>query len=179
MKKFKQFTALLLAAVLAMPVVSFAQESNIDTAKNDISYPAQNISMDEFSDDSSREVNDGYEITNTAHTLYSLGASISNIEWHYNSGILTISGTGKMEDYDSSNRPEWEQYKDEITSIKVTNGVTSIGELAFYGYSNLESIELPASLTSIGRISFAECTLLDNVVIPDKVTVIPYGAFAD
>lgn len=55
--------------------------------------------------------------------------------------------------------------------------VTSIGNYAFYGCSQLKSIMLPYGVKSIGIETFYDCTSLISVTIPDSVTSIDGGAF--
>ena len=50
-----------------------------------------------------------------------------------------------------------------LTSIAIPNSVTSIGEGAFWGCSNLTSITIPNSVTSIGRSAFYYCTSLTSI----------------
>ena len=64
------------------------------------------------------------------------------------SGTLTISGEGAM-----LVRP-WSDYSFAVKSIKVGEGVTSIGAYAFRGCPDLESVELPASVTAISEYAF-------------------------
>ena len=59
----------------------------------------------------------------------------------------------------------------------ITNGVTSIGDYAFYGCESLINVELSDSVTTIGRMAFNDCTALTSIEIPDSVTRIDYGAF--
>ncbi|MBQ7793561.1 MAG: leucine-rich repeat domain-containing protein, partial [Clostridia bacterium] len=59
----------------------------------------------------------------------------------------------------------------------IPNGVTSIGDYAFYGCSNLTSITLPNSVTSIGRYAFSGCRRLTIITLPDSVTSIGVYAF--
>ncbi len=56
--------------------------------------------------------------------------------------------------------------------------VTSIGEFAFYGCTDLTSITIPNSITSIGGYAFEYCTELTGITIPDGVASIGYGAFS-
>ena len=64
-----------------------------------------------------------------------------------------------------------------LTSIDLPEGVTSIGTLAFGGCSVLTSIDLPETLTSIGGNAFAACYALTSITLPDKVTSIAGYAF--
>ena len=66
---------------------------------------------------------------------------------------------------------------DGLTSIEIPNSVTSIGNSAFYGCEGLTSIEIPNSVTSIGGGAFYYCYGLKSVVIPNSVTSIGGGAF--
>jgi uncharacterized repeat protein (TIGR02543 family) len=63
-----------------------------------------------------------------------------------------------------------------LTSIDLPNGVTSIGNRAFYSCINLTSIDLPDELIEIGEWAFYRCGLT-SIIIPDKVISIGYEAF--
>ena len=65
-----------------------------------------------------------------------------------------------------------------LTSIKIPNSVTKIGEKAFKHCTGLTSIQIPDSVTIISSDVFAECNNLDNVIIGDGVTTIEDDAFA-
>lgn len=64
-----------------------------------------------------------------------------------------------------------------LTSVTIGNSVTSIGNNAFYGCTNLTSVTIPDSVTSIGTNAFAGCSNLTSVTIPDSVQWIPVTAF--
>ncbi len=102
----------------------------------------------------------------------------SSVTWAYDSATttLTISGTGAMEDYSYDNNP-WESYRNEMTNVIISNGVTSIGSYAFYKCTLLASIEIPQSVTTIGESAFFGCTALTSVIIPNSVTTIKEDAF--
>ena len=63
------------------------------------------------------------------------------------------------------------------SSSTIPEGVTSIGNHAFYGCSGLTSVEIPNSVTSIGEYAFKGCSGLTSVVIPNSVTSIGESAF--
>ncbi len=108
------------------------------------------------------------------------GTCGENLTWTLSDdGVLTISGTGEMEDYTiySSPDPTWSPYIFRIKTIVIKPGVTSIGGLAFSDCEGLESITVPEGIKLIGRQAFFNCTSLTAIKIPDSVTEIEYGAF--
>ena len=64
-----------------------------------------------------------------------------------------------------------------VNTFSIPEGVTSIGQGAFYGCSSLTSITIPNSVTSIGRETFNGCSNLTSIAIPDSVTSIGHNAF--
>jgi hypothetical protein len=65
-----------------------------------------------------------------------------------------------------------------LTSVVIPNSVTNIGVSAFSGCSGLTSIEIPNSVTSIEDFVFYDCSGLTSVVIPNSVTSIGMYAFS-
>ena len=115
-------------------------------------------------------------------------------------GTLYIEGTGAMDNFTSTSMP-WYAFKEKILKVNVANGVTTIGENAFWncktiedvtlgntvqkiakyafgGCENLESINLPNSLTSIGGQAFGNCASLESIAIPSGVTSLATSTFA-
>ena len=90
-------------------------------------------------------------------------------------GVLTISGTGKMTDYSYYSSPF--RYDTKIRAVTIDYGVTSIGDFAFFNCTSLTSVTIPDSVTSIGYAAFKNCRSLTSVTIPNSVTIIWDQAF--
>ena len=104
----------------------------------------------------------------------------SNLTWTLDSeGVLTISGSGGMHDYNSPSSPPWYRSRSMVKSAVIADGVTSIGEWAFFVCRSLTSVTIPDSVTRIGKGAFSECTSLTSVTIPDGVTSIGEETFCN
>ena len=88
-------------------------------------------------------------------------------------GNLTISGAGALE----FQTAPWNEYKSDIKTITVEQGVTSIGNGSFSSMSNLKKVTLADSVTSIGYAGFAGCSNLAEINLPDSITEIGEYAF--
>ncbi|MBQ4390806.1 MAG: leucine-rich repeat protein [Paludibacteraceae bacterium] len=115
----------------------------------------------------------GHVTTYTAQyedLIYSgtFGADGDNLTWTLNAcdSTLTISGTGAMANYPALNMP-WKDYRTSITSVIISEGVTTIGAHAFNGCSHLTSLTVPPSLTSIGQNAFSSCYAMESLYISD------------
>ena len=105
------------------------------------------------------------------------GTCGANVTWNLNcDGELVISGTGDMYDYSSTTMP-WYPEKDDIQSVRIGNGVTRIGNDAFYQCSALSSVTMGSSVTAIGSYAFAYCAKIPSIIIGDHVTTIGNNAF--
>lgn len=90
----------------------------------------------------------------------------------------------------------------ELTSIKLPENITSLGERmfegctklttitlpsklesirgrAFYGWTGLKSIIIPSNIKSIGSDAFRGCTALSSITIPNNVTSLDWSVFED
>ena len=91
-------------------------------------------------------------------------------------GILAISGTGIMKDYNPGSAPWYDQHSS-IKQAIIECGVTAIGDYAFRNCTSLTSITIPDGVTSIGGAAFEGCSSLTGITIPDGVTSIGNSAF--
>lgn len=114
-------------------------------------------------------------VSNAAETSGTCG---DNLTWTFgdSTGTLTISGTGAMKDYKSDIRP-WEGYIDNIKKVVINDGVTTIGDSAFFNCHNLISVTIPDSVTTIGDSAFQYCYSLSDISLNDKLTKIGGQAF--
>ncbi len=104
-----------------------------------------------------------------------------NILWSYDRATytLTIEGQGDISSIlrvDEDDYP-WEVYMDELKTVIIKEGVTSIGTQCFVDFHKLEKVVLPDSLTEIQDYAFADCTALTDINIPSSVTIIGESAF--
>ena len=142
--------------------------------------------------------------------ITALGAAAQNsgntgpLRWEYNAGTntLSITGTGAMPNYASTNDQPWKAFQSGIKTVIIGDNVITIGEHAFAACNALQnvtlgsrvqtievsafgtcqalqSISFPASVTTIGKHAFLNCRVLQNVSFSDGLTTIGEGAFSD
>lgn len=96
-------------------------------------------------------------------TTSTFGSCGTNLSWTLsNNGALTVSGTGEMSDFTSSTMP-WFSSRSKITSVIVEEGVSSVGNYAFYNCNNLKSIRISNTVTSMGEYAFANCSAITEI----------------
>lgn len=105
-------------------------------------------------------------------------ASDAEQGWSLQDGTLVISAQGAMQDYSAAAQTPWFKDRAEIRKIVVQQGVTTIGDYAFYGCENVTSVTLPDTVTQIGKLAFYGCKALRTLTVPDSVLVVEDYAFA-
>ncbi len=97
------------------------------------------------------------------------GTCGNNLTWVLDTETRTleISGTGDMYSYDNRSAP-WKDYYSRIGKIIINDGVTSIGERAFYNCSNLWQISIAGTVTHIHSSAFLYCTSLSTLKLEDS-----------
>lgn len=109
-----------------------------------------------------------------------------NITWTYDAATktLTFGGNGLMmsnegnidEDASKYDIGTWYIWKEETEHIVIGEGITNIGDYAFYDFRQLSDVSLPDSLQHIGLCAFAYSGL-KSVTIPKGVKKIGQQAF--
>ena len=109
-----------------------------------------------------------------------------NVNWKFENGTLTISGTGPMDNSSAYSRNDWpwHEYSNGVyfyfalvTKIIVENGVTEIGNRAFHDFSKLESVTIADSVTRIKDNAFQGCSALTEITLPGAVEYIGDNVF--
>lgn len=130
--------------------------------------------IDVFSDGESADSVD----TQTAKSVTASGAVNDNVTWTlYEDGELVISGNGLVPPYYSETSVPWNSYKSQITSLTVEDGITYIGDYAFFGCGILENVTIADSVVEVGRKLFEECTSLEHVTLSKNLKAIPECMF--
>lgn len=105
-----------------------------------------------------------------------------SLTWNLDTdGTLTVNGTGDMYDYSESNPAPWKDSIDQIKKIILSDGVTSIGNYAFYPYKySYLTMTVPESLKKIGNNAFVEVIDNEHGWIFGRLSYIDYsGAVED
>jgi len=113
-----------------------------------------------------------FPITITSNAIIEIdsGSAGKNISWIlYNDGSLILIGTGSTNRYNSRRSAPWSNYTNEITSITISSGITSLGSQLFRNLNAIESIVLPDSISSIGNNTFIGCSSLDELTFSNNV----------
>ena len=106
-----------------------------------------------------------------------VGGCGADLIWTYDktSGVLTITGSGEMLDYDS--RIPWQPYRETLTEVVFPSGLTHVGACAFHDCTALKSVVLPDGVEQLSFGVFYGCTGLERVVLPARMTKIEDRAF--
>lgn len=167
--KLVKVLSIILALLLAGAVILTSCQSS--GGENTKDKPSNKKDKSELSDKNNNDGDDNNESEDK-----------STFSWTFADGVLTISGKGKMPDYDYYNSESpvpWWEYTSDITTVVIEDGITTIGKHAFNVFHNLTSITIPNSVTSIGVFAFANCTNLESIIIPDSVTSIGNEVFVN
>ena len=163
----KKVSLIILLAIIFQMLIPIIPELNIKV------FAAEKISKE------TEGISRNYEVKEESWDVSENGDGSVIAKWTLNNRTLTISGTGKMKNWNGNEKDDWHytQYTNVIEKVIIENGVTSIGESTFDGCSSLKSIEIPDSITSIGWSAFSRCSSLESINIPEGVTSIEDSVF--
>lgn len=107
------------------------------------------------------------------------GTFASGATWTFNpeTGLLTLSGKGAMDNYDGNaekaapDEAPWYDFRTSVTAVIIENGITTIGSRAF-NETNIAEVVIPDSVGSIGESAFRSCKSLASVSIGSGVASI-------
>lgn len=107
------------------------------------------------------------------------GTCGDNLTWSLNTkdSTITIEGSGKMNNWNYYASVPWSQYRSYISNVFIDNGITTIGEHAFYDCPNLKNINIPNSITRIGELAFGACVNLCGIELPPSIDSIRNSTF--
>ena len=97
--------------------------------------------------------------------------------WRLENGTLTISGNGAMGNYSASSPAPWDEFRKDIATIIIKDGVTSIGDYSFCGCINTTSVLLANSITYIGNSAFSALRKLTTITLPNNLNNIESSGF--
>ncbi len=97
----------------------------------------------------------------------------------HDTGTLTIDGLYDMWDFEPDYDPApWYDFRDEITTVCIKEGVESVGSYSFADHTALTSVLFPEGFYLIMDYAFADCTGLTSLDFPDSLMFIVSSAFS-
>ena len=107
------------------------------------------------------------------------GSCGDNVTYSFNgtTGAMTITGTGPMTDYASISNVPWNSYRDDITSVTITDGVTTVGSNSFGYHENLVTVTIGNDVETIGYYAFGDCYKFTTLNLGNSVRHIGGRAF--
>lgn len=97
------------------------------------------------------------------------------ITWKLEGDTLTISGTGKMDDFPEA--APWAEHKDAITKVVFEGSVSYIGSNAFRDYDSLREVNFGSAMYEIGAGAFYSCDGLTKIELPSTFKVFGEESF--
>lgn len=94
------------------------------------------------------------------------GAEENTVSWSLDeSGVLEIAGQGAMNEWQNEEEVPWNGYRDQITEVRIKEGITSIGAYAFADCEKLVKLDIADSVQTIGAFAYFNCSGLSTLTI--------------
>ncbi|MBQ3501050.1 MAG: leucine-rich repeat protein [Oscillospiraceae bacterium] len=98
------------------------------------------------------------EDSETEEPKVTSGSCGANLSWEFSGGTLSVTGSGEMTNFSSKAEVPWGGLREEILNVVFQEGITSIGNHAFYECRNITAVVIPGSVTRIGDFAFSYCS---------------------
>ncbi len=101
------------------------------------------------------------------------------ISWSFDNatGTLTLSGKGVTDDYTLEILPSWYQFRNDIKTVVVSEGIEALGDYVFYSLDEVETITIANSVDFIGYAAFEGCSSLTSLTIGNTAALVDATAF--
>lgn len=146
-------------------------EKNIaDRSVSDCQLDVLDIVTDQSSEDT--QTSDLSIEQSDADTILSVSGNVCDSERNYNweidlsTGEMSIKGTGPLIKYYDQSVVPYKDYRSKVKKVTIEDGITAIGQNAFYGFENLEEIILPDEIKTVGAWAFGNCKKLKEISLP-------------
>ncbi len=156
MKKTLRNTSLCLAFCMLIAIsaqaLSYGDLSRISNALFFENIDTDNVGIEENSEQS-------YDLPDPDITEGTCG---DKAYWSFNkeNGVLTVSGSGKMEDFPEKAYPHWYYLRSSIKTVEITEDVTTLRGFAFADCPNLTKVILGEKVNQIDSSAFSGCPSL-------------------
>ena len=137
----------------------------------DVTDDSFDVAEEEFTDQADTDVFSAGDSGETK--TYTLTGTITA---QLSQGVMTITGSGEMPDYEDDTQQPWYSEERNIKKLVISDGITKVGSASFWCCA-IEEISFPETLTVIGRNAFYSCYRLKTINLPESLVTIEDGAF--
>ncbi|MDC7294858.1 leucine-rich repeat domain-containing protein [Butyrivibrio sp. DSM 10294] len=178
-------------AASSLPVLAYDDETTLFDAE-EYEYDSEEVLVEDQSDFSAEEYCDyndedaeilieGTEGSDYSARVCSTGKCGDDVKWKFDpmTGELYVYGNGAINDYESSAKTPWQDYRAAVQKIVIEDGITYVGNNAFSNMENATELVISDTVKAIGHHSFSGIDLdhADEYVIPDGIEALGSRAF--